>query len=87
MHNLQFGKLLEQDIREAIIEANLAHITLNDVVIKTNDSWCQIDHLIITPNTLYIIEAKNTTKQTYIVKNDLDYYQQDDSFTCYKIRV
>ena len=67
-----FGSLLENDIMQAIELTGLCHYALHNLVLKTADSWLQIDHLIVLPHKIVIIEAKNSTCHTYRVYDTKD---------------
>lgn len=68
----KFGMLLEDDIANAIKETKLNKYTMTNVVIKTSDTWRQIDILIILPHKVVTIEAKNSTAEEYQVYKNKD---------------
>ena len=47
---------------------------MHNVVLYHNGLWCQLDHLIILPNKLIIVEDKTRRCKKYIIHKDIDYY-------------
>lgn len=67
-----FGTLLENDIKSLINSTALKEHYLSNIVLYRDGQWYQYDLVIILPTRIVVIEAKNTTKHTFIVHETKD---------------
>lgn len=48
---------------------------INDLIIARNGKSCQIDHIVINPNGVFVIETKNYSGDIYGTKNQTEWTQ------------
>ena len=57
--SLYKGKMGEYKIAGSLASLGRKYFVINDVMIETNDRTSQIDHIVISPHGIFVIETKN----------------------------
>lgn len=61
----KLGKSGENKVKHMLDQLSSGYVTINDLMIETNIGTNQIDHIVVCPKGIFIIETKNYTGDIY----------------------